>query len=183
MPNWSAPWGHPTFHQERMTMIPRDTISLKELVNAWSPDKKPWLSSMSFVKPKDHMMKSTLMAPKWTREWGQRRSSTAISRMVRQPAANCPKDCQTTAPSLLLRLQPSVWHWTITNTWAQSIVMWLSTLTQCPVCRQLRVKTLRTLLFAISWTCSGHWVTRAHVFVSAGYQATVALTEMKEWIN
>ena len=41
---------------------------------------------------------------------GQRRSSTAISRMVRQPAANCPKDCQTTAPSLQLRLQPSVWH-------------------------------------------------------------------------
>ena len=38
------------------------------------------------------------------------RSSTAISRMVRQPAANCPKDCQTTAPSLQLRLQPSVWH-------------------------------------------------------------------------
>ena len=35
---------------------------------------------------------------------------TAISRMVRQPAANCPKDCQTTAPSLQLRLQPSVWH-------------------------------------------------------------------------
>ena len=45
------------------------------------------------------------------------------------------------------------------------------------------VKTPRTLLFAISWTCSGHWVTRAHVFVSAGYQATVALTEMKEWTN
>ena len=34
--------------------------------------------------------------------------------------------------------------------------------------------------FGISWTCSGHWVTRAHLFVSAGYQATVALTEMKE---
>ena len=41
----------------------------------------------------------------------------------------------------------------------------------------------RPLFFAISWTCSGHWVTRAHVFVSAGYQATVALTEMKEWTN
>ena len=40
---------------------------------------------MIFVRHKDHMMKSTLMAPKWTREWGQRRSSTAISRMVRQP--------------------------------------------------------------------------------------------------
>ena len=36
---------------------------------------------------------------------------------------NCPKDCQTTAPSSQLRLQPSVWHWTITNTWAQSITM------------------------------------------------------------
>ena len=83
MPNWSAPWGHPTFHQERMTMIPRDTTSLKEWVNAWSLDKKPRLSSMSFVKHKDHMMKSTLMALKWTREWGQRWSSTAISKMVR----------------------------------------------------------------------------------------------------
>ena len=79
---------------------------------------------MSFMKHKDHMMKSTLMAPKWTRKWGQRWSSTAISRMVWQPAANCPKDFQTTAPSLQLRLQPSVWHWNITNTWAQSIMMW-----------------------------------------------------------
>ena len=61
MPNWSVPWRHPTFHQERMTMISRDTTSLKELGNAWSPDKKPRLSSMSFVKHKDHMMKSTLM--------------------------------------------------------------------------------------------------------------------------
>ena len=41
----------------------------------------------------------------------------------------------------------------------------------------------KTLLFAISWTCSGHWVTRAHMFVSAGYQATVALAQMKEWTN
>ena len=48
-------------------------------------DKKPRLSSMSIVKQKDHMTKSTLMAPKWTRKWGQRLSSTAISRMVRQP--------------------------------------------------------------------------------------------------
>ena len=63
-------------------------------------------------------------ARKWTREWGQRRSSNAISRMVIQTAANCPKDCQTTAPYLQLRLQPSVWHWTITNTRAQSIMMW-----------------------------------------------------------
>ena len=41
------------------------------------------------------------------------------SRMVVHPASNCLKDCQTTAPSLLLRLQPLVWHWTITDTWVQ----------------------------------------------------------------
>ena len=63
------------------------------------------------------------------------------------------------------------------------LVAAIKSLTQCPVFKQLRVKTPRTLLFAISWTCSGHWVTRAPVFVSAGYQATVALMEMKEWTN
>ena len=87
---------------------------------------------MSIMKHKDHMIKSTLMTSKWTREWGQRRSSTAISRMVRQHATNCPKDCQTTAPSLQLRLQPSVWHWTITNTWASPSwccsLLWLNVL-------------------------------------------------------
>ena len=46
-----------------------------------------------------------------------------FSRMVRQPATNCPKDCQTTASALQLRLQPSVWYWTITNTWDLSITM------------------------------------------------------------
>ena len=35
--------------------------------------------------------------------------------MVRQPATACPNDCQTTAPSLLLRLQQSLWHWTFTD--------------------------------------------------------------------
>ena len=43
--------------------------------------------------------------------------------------------------------------------------------------------TENPFILFISWTCSGHWVTRAHVFVSAGYQATVTLTEMKEWTN
>ena len=31
-----------------------------------------------------------------------------------------------------------------------------------------------------SWTCSGYWVTRAHVFVSARYQAILLLGEMKK---
>ena len=60
---------------------------------------------------------------KWTREWGQQRSSTAISRMVRQPTANCPEDCQTTAPSLQMKLQPPLWRWTSTDTWVQFITM------------------------------------------------------------
>ena len=47
------------------------------------PDRKPRLSSMSIKKLKDHMMMSILMAPKWTREWGQRQSATAISWMER----------------------------------------------------------------------------------------------------
>ena len=51
------------------------------------------------------------------REWGQQQSSNAIFRMVSRLAANCPKDSQITAPSLLLRLQPSPWHWTIIGTW------------------------------------------------------------------
>ena len=29
----------------------------------------------------------------------------------------------------------------------------------------------------------GYWVTRAHVFVFVGYQAAVALREIKEWTN
>ena len=28
MPNWSAPWGHPAFHQERTIAMPKDTTSL-----------------------------------------------------------------------------------------------------------------------------------------------------------
>ena len=54
---------------------------------------------------------------------GQRKSSTAISRVGRQPATTCPKDCQTTAPSLLLGLPTSLWHWTIPGTWAQFTTM------------------------------------------------------------
>ena len=53
---------------------------------------------------------------------GQQQSSTAISRMVRQPdlpASNCAIDYPTTTP-LLLRLHPSYRHWIITciSIWA-----------------------------------------------------------------
>ena len=34
-------------------------------------------------------------------------------------------------------------------------------------------------LFAKSWLSFGYLMKRAHIFVSAGYQAIVALTEMK----
>ena len=42
-------------------------------------------------------------------------------------------------------------------------------------CKQaIEIKTLRTLLFAISWTSFGCWMTKAHILFSAGYQAIVA---------
>ena len=50
--------------------IPRDTTSSKEWANIWSPDKKTKPSSLSIMKLKGRTMKSTLMAPKWTREGG-----------------------------------------------------------------------------------------------------------------
>ena len=65
----------------------------------------------------------SLMAPKWTREGGSGGHQPPFPEWW----DNLPptvQNCQTTAPSLQLRLQTSVWHWTITNTWAQSIMMW-----------------------------------------------------------
>ena len=113
VPNWSAPWGYPTFRRERVTVIPRGATSLREWADAWSLYGGPRLGSMSFVRRRDHMMRSALVAPGWTREWGRRRSSAAISGMVRQPAAGCPGDCRTAPPSLQLGLQPSIWHWAV----------------------------------------------------------------------
>ena len=42
-------------------------------------------------------------------------------------------------------------------------------------CRRLKAKVLKTLSFAILWTYSGHWVTKALVPASAGCQTIVAL--------
>ena len=53
-------------------------------------------------------------------------AGAVINRHFQNGETTCPtwpKDCQTTVPSLLLRLQPSLWHWTITNTWVQSTTM------------------------------------------------------------
>ena len=74
-------------------MIPRDTTSLKEWANVWSPDRTPRLNSMSIMKIKDHMI-SLYWWLQNKQERGQRQSSTAISWMVRQLAATCPKDCR-----------------------------------------------------------------------------------------
>ena len=116
-----CPWVHPAFHQERTVTITRDTTSLKEWANVWSPDKKPKAKFNEYHEAQGshdeiYTDGSNMNA------WGQGRSSTAISRMVRLPAANCLNDCQTTAPSFMLRLQPSLWHWTITDTWVQFIM-------------------------------------------------------------
>ena len=51
----------------------------------------------------------------------------------------------------------------------------------CVVVKQIQ-SNQSNLPFATSWT-SGYWVIKAHVFVSAGCQAIVALGEMKEWTS
>ena len=99
-----------------MSMIQRNTTALGEWVNVWSLEKRLRPISKSIML-KDRTMKSTLMDLRLTRGLGQQRSSTAISRMVRRPVASCPRDSRITAPSLLLRLQPLPWHWTIIGTW------------------------------------------------------------------
>ena len=57
-------------------------FSLHAIINHYEPPMYSghYTTSTSFVNQKDHTMKSTPMAPKWTREWGQQQSSTAISR-------------------------------------------------------------------------------------------------------
>ena len=114
--------------QCRIGLPPGDTQLSTRNARLRPQETRPHWRSEQMYDPqmdphKDHMMTFTQMAPKWMREWGRQRSSTVISRMVRQPAANCPKDCKTIAPSVLLRLQPSLWHWTITDTWVQFITM------------------------------------------------------------
>ena len=114
-----------------MSMIQRNTTSLREGVNVWSREKRLRPNSESIMMLKDHTMKSTLMDLRLMRGLGQQRSSTAISRMVRRPAASCPRDSRITAPSLLLRLQPLPWHLTIIGTWTLYSTMLYYTLTQC----------------------------------------------------
>ena len=50
-------------------------------------------------------------------------------------------------------------------------------------CRRLRAKIQITLSFVISWTSSGHWATKAHVFASAGCQAILAVRVMRWWTS
>ena len=45
------PWGHPVLHQERTITTQRDSTSLKEWKNAWSPNQQLRLSARSIVKP------------------------------------------------------------------------------------------------------------------------------------
>ena len=88
-----------------MSVIQRNTTSLREGVNVWSLEKRLRPNSESIMMLKDHTMKSTLMDLRLTRGLGQQQSTTAISRMVRRPAASCPKiifAAEATAISLAL---------------------------------------------------------------------------------
>ena len=112
-------------------------------------------NSETIMMLKDHMIKSTLMDLRLTRWFGRQRSSTAISKMVRRPAASCLIDFRITTPSLLLRLQPFPCPWTIIVTWTLESTMLYSTQTKCFACSRLRAKIRKTLSFVILWTSSG----------------------------
>ena len=71
--------------------------------------KKHWPNPTNITVLKDHMMKSIITSSRLTRDWVQQQYSIAIFRMVRRLGVTCPKGCQTTAPSLLLRPQPRLW--------------------------------------------------------------------------
>ena len=138
---------------------------IKEWKHTWSIDKHPRPSSIGLVKLKQYMMKSTPTDPKWTRGWEQWQSSISIFRMAWQDAATSSQDCQATATSLLLKLWPSLWHWTIIGTWAKLGMIWLSIPTPCLLCNHFSLKTQITLAFVTPCTSAGLWTTKAHMFV------------------
>ena len=63
----------------------------------------------------------------------------------------------------LLRLRPSLWHWTIIGTLSLCDMMLYSTLIQYHTCKQLREKIPRTISYAILWTFSAYWAIKARV--------------------
>ena len=84
-----CPLRTPIFCLGHMSMIQRNTTSLREWVNVWSLEKRLRPNSESIMMLKDHAMKSTLMDLRLTRGLGQQRLSTATSRMVRRHHLCC----------------------------------------------------------------------------------------------
>ena len=115
--------------------LPLGTPSFPAGTHDYDPkrhDHIEWISRCmisSIVKHKDHMMIFTLMATKWVVAGGHQPQFPVwwgnLPPTVKKP-------CQTTAPSLQLRLQPSLWHLSIPTHWSSpswcSSLLWLNVL-------------------------------------------------------
>ena len=109
-------------------------------------------------------------------KWGHHCLTVLISMfLVVLNDADSPKITSALFDQLLQPTRPQIWI-----IWYQDRVFDLSD--SFPLDTYIGMRCpyhLQTLLFAMSWTSSGYWVTKTHVFVSAGYQAIVALREIK----
>ena len=63
-----CPLRTPNFPPETHDYDPKRHDLIEEVSKCMISGQEAQAKLMSFVKHKDHMMKSTLMAPKWTRE-------------------------------------------------------------------------------------------------------------------
>ena len=122
-------------HQYQIVLTPGDTqLSTR---NAWlrSHETQPHWRSMQMYdlqrrspgyvieyRESQGSHKVYTDGSKMNREWGQWQSSTAISRMVRQPATNCPKTARQ-QHHLCCRDYSHHWHWTVAGIWAQFTAM------------------------------------------------------------
>ena len=88
------PWGHLAFHQERTITIPKDATSWKEWASVWPPDKKAQARLNKYRDTQRSHNDVDTDGSKMNERLGQQQSSTAISRMLRQP--NLPTPVQKT---------------------------------------------------------------------------------------
>ena len=86
--DWSGPWRNHNFCLEHMNASRWGTTSLKEWENIWSLKKRLRPNSLNIMMLKDHTKESTLTDLSETRDFRLQRSSTAISRILRQLAAS-----------------------------------------------------------------------------------------------
>ena len=176
MPNWSAPWGHPTFHQERITMIPRDQILIEGVskciisgqeARAKFNEFREAQGSHDEVYTDGSKMNERLGAAAVINLHSQNGETTCRQLSKRLPDNSTIFAAEATAISLALNYYQHM------GPVHHDVVVYSDSMSCLQAIEGEDTEN------PFSWTCSGHWVTRAQVFVSAGFQATVALRKWK----